>query len=429
MATYSWLSKTDAVSQLQGRLSNSQYWTATELWLLLTEALRAWNAFTEQWNLEWVLTNANGAWINSGTTAGSTRLRTVTSNDLFARMEYTLLEPPSGGTWTGTSQFALSDLQAALQKRTQEVIQASRCNIAQLAPINAVPLQRRYALADSTLEPHRIRFIGVLDPVKLVYLYRTMSREDTQGFQYFENAYLQTEGIPLAWSVASEPPLAFDVDLSPNIPGTFEVLALQAGPTFSPPAASLLGVPDDWSWLPMYGALSDVLSKEAEATDRQRAAYCLQRYEQGLQAMVKSNWLVNATVNGIAVDTPSLKEMDDFLPEWQTRTGSLPTVVQAGIDFFAPTPGTGQSVGVTLVGNSPLLDSTATYVQVSRDDWNPVLDYSQHIASLKLGDMDFQATAGLLQNFFRGAAGTNKRLMQLGLFVDVLRTQGQRETR
>ena len=140
MATYSWLTKTAAVEALQGRLKSTTFWTTAELWVILTEALRHWNGLTEQWNQPFNINNANGQWINTGTLAGSPRLRSVTDQYLYGQMCSMLLEPQlSGGAWAGTKQFTLANLQYSLQKRTQEVIQATSCNIAQLSPIDATP--------------------------------------------------------------------------------------------------------------------------------------------------------------------------------------------------------------------------------------------------------------------------------------------------
>lgn len=485
MAVFSWLTKTQAVTALQARLNNSAFWSSAELWVYLVEALRVLNALTEQWNQDWAIGQANGAWVNTGAAAGSPRVRTRTDIDVYTQMQYMLLEPASGGTWTGTSQFSLFDLQNALQRRVQEVIQATACNLGQLSAINALPNTRRYALGDTVLETRRIRGLWVLAnatgtglsgsqsvtlnsaagvsvglvitgagiqtgtfvtgvsgavislslpttaPLSAAALQfsfpLTMTREDSQAFQWFEPDYLQTNAVPLAWSVGSEPPLSFDVDNSPNSAGAFDVIALSSGPVFNPPSASLLGVPDDWSWLPMYGALADLLGSDAEATDRTRAAYCLKRYTEGLEVMQNSNWLLKATVNGVPVDTPSLYEMDTWAPEWQSSAAVLPMVAQAGIDFLAPTPGVGQSVTLTMVGNAPLLDASNTYVQVSRDDFEAVLNYAQHVAEFKESGPEFTGTVPLLKDFYRAAAGTNKRLLTYGLDVDTLKTAGQRQ--
>jgi hypothetical protein len=489
MSGYSWLTKTKAVSSLQGRLSNSQYWTSTELWLYITEALRVWNSLTEQWNDDLVIASNDTSWRNTGTESDSPRLRSVTDTNLYTQMEYMLLEPATGGaTWTGSTQFDLASLQYALQKRTQEVIQATACNLVKLSGSNSfstVPGTRVNTLPDTVLEPRRINFAGIVtqhngtatsgsqsitvdsitslaigqllvgtgiqdntfitgisglvltvslpttaalaSAVVKFYMAITLTREDTQAFQYFEPDYLQTSGIPQSWGVSSEPPLSFTVDLAPDTPGYYDIIALKSGPTFAPPTASLLGVPDDWSWLPMYGALADVLSKEAEATDKQRAAYCLQRYTDGLEIMKNSNWLVKASINSVPVDTPCLQEMDDYLPGWEFSANNIPAIVQGGIDFLAATTSTGESITLTLVQNAPLLDSTSTYVQVSRDDWQAVLDYAQHVAMFKQAGAEFVATGDLLKSFFSAAESVNKRLLTYGIYTDVLKTQGQRQ--
>ena len=237
---------------------------------------------------------------------------------------------------------------------------------------------------------------------------------------------MQTSGTPNSWSVSSEPPLSFLVDNAPNVPGCYEIIALQSGPTFTPPTASLLGVPDDWAWVPMYGALADVLSKEAEATDKQRATYCLQRYTDGLEIMKNSNWLVKASANSAPVDTPSLQEMDDYAFGWEQSKNNIPTIVQAGVDLVSPVPGSG-SIILTVVQNAPLLDSTGTYVQVSRDEWEAVLDYAHHVAMFKQAGTEFAETYDLLKNFFTSAESVNKRLLTYGIYTDVLKTQGQRQ--
>lgn len=481
---YSWLTQTAAVQALQGRLSNARFWTAVELWIYLTEALRIFNALAEQWNVDFTVAPANGQWINTGTLTGSPRLRTVTDQYLYTQMATMLLEPPlASGVWAGTSQFNLAQLQFSLQKRTQEVIQATSCNLAQLAPLNATPGSRRNTLPDTVLEQRRTRFLALIasttasatvgtsqiavastqgiakgqvvtgtgiqagafvtglsglnvsislpttDVLAGVQFFQpvTLTREDTQSFQSFQPAYLQEVGLPQSWSEASEPPLSFDTDLAPSVPGTFDIIALNAGPVFAPPAASLLGVPDDWSWLPMYGALADVLGIESECTDRQRAAYCLDRYTRGLELMKESNWLLKTTINGQVSKATALAEMDGYATGWQESSWFLPSIVEAGIDMLAPVPGVGIAVGVTLLGNAPLLDSTGTYVQISRDDFEAVLNMAQRIASFKQGGQEFVDTEPLEQDFYRAVGARNKRWLNSSTYVDILRGQGQLE--
>lgn len=486
MATYSWLTKSNAVTALQGRLNQWALWSPTEIWLYISESLRHFNGLTEQWNQTVAITNANGQWINTGTLPSSPRLRSVTDQYLYDQMAYMLLEPPlSAGAWVGSSQFSLANLQWSLQRRVQEIIQATSCNMTVLPLINVTPAVRDgYPLPDTTLEARRNRFLSLLaSPVGSAYSGSStvtvdsaaaivngqvvmgsgiqpgtfvtgvsgltvnlsvptsgvvsgtiqfftpylLTREDVLSFQSFEPKYLQTIGHPQSWAIASEPPLAFDVDLAPNTEGYFEMMALMSGPQFAPPAASLLGIPDDWSMVAMYGALADVLGQEAESTDRARAAYCLQRYELGLETMKKSNWLTQTLVNGQVSKITPLADMDAFAINWQQSNNNLPAVIEAGMDFIAPVPGNGASLAVNLVANAPLLDSTGIYVQVARDDWDSVLNYAHHVAAFKLGNEEFEATTPMLRAFYRACADRNKRWATYGIFAEYLRSEGRKQ--
>ena len=428
MATYSWLSLSAGIAALQGRLNSTTLWTSTEIQALLTQSLREWNALTEQWSSDFVFpVSAGTLWYSTAALAGSPRLRSVTDNEIYVQMQNMLLEPPTGaGAWTGTNQFKLSDLQTSLQRRQDEVIQAVGCNIALLSPLATTPNTVRTILPDTVLEPRRIRFVpatGQGNPI-------TLTREDTQAFQFFEAGYLGGQPSafgPMSWSVASEPPLAFDVDSAPNVPGTYDVIALNSGTTFAPPASTVMSIPNDWAYLPMWGALADLLSSEAEKTDNARAAYCLGRFVNGLQIMRQSNWLVQGNIDGVPCDTPSMAEQDLYSPEWQDNASAWPCLVQAGMDVVGVCPAGSASVGVTLVGNSPILDSGGTLLQVSRDDWDSVLGYAQRLASFKLGGSEFAATAPLEQDFYRAAQETNKRLLDMGIFTDMLNSEGKRQ--
>lgn len=424
---FQWLQWSQAQAYLASRLADPSniFWSQAENQLYLTEALRVWNALTETWNsdLAFGATSSN-VWYNLSTLSGSPRIRTVTDVQIYTLMEYMLLEPASGGTWTGTSQFGISDLSGALQRRRDEVIQVSGCNLQNLPALPSTPGVRRTIFPDSTLEPIRMRFI----PDSSHGSPSTLSREDTIGFDAFESQHYQQTGTPRAWSVVTGPPLAMDVDVAPNTEGEYDPIVLYAGLPFNPPTATLIGVPDDWSWLPKWGALYDLLSRESEATDRQRADYCLKRYQDGLKIMKESNWLVNGRINGYAVSLPSLREMDAFSPEWENNAAAWPCLVQAGMDFIAPCP-VAPTTGVScvVVGNAPIPVYPTDYVQVSRDVFDVILDYAQVLACFKMGGEDFMAAKDLEDHFYLAALETNKRLLNLGIFTDLVHSRGQKQ--
>ena len=161
MATYSWLSLAAGISALQARLNNSVFWSSPELQSYLTQALREWSAYTGRWPALFNFPSSSTLWYNTGTLAGSPRLRTVTDQSLYNQMCYMLLEPQlSAGAWAGTNQFTLTDLQLALQRRTQEVIQATGCNLSQLSPLATTPGLYRTELKHyiAAVSNHRVHF-------------------------------------------------------------------------------------------------------------------------------------------------------------------------------------------------------------------------------------------------------------------------------
>lgn len=429
---YQWLTYSQAKTTLAQRLADPGFlfWTNPEVGLYIIEALRTWNALTEMWNADYTFNTTNAAvWYNLATQAGSPRLQTVHDTDLYTLMQYHLLEPPTGGMWTGTSQFSITDFQGALQRRRDECLQYAACNLSIVSPLPSTPNQFRVILGDTILEPRRTRFIPDSTPTNFGKPV-TLTREDRQAFDTFEADHLQTSAMPSSFSVVAGPPLSFDTDVAPNVPGFYELLALFSGNNFVPPQSTLVGLPDDWVWVAKWGAMADLLSRESEATDRMRAEFCLMRYMDGLKAIKQCNWLLNAEINGVPVDTPSLAEMDSYSPEWQENE-TWPTLVVAGMDFIAPVPVANPNqtngVEVTLVGAAPIPILDGDFLQVSRDVFDAVLGYAQVLAMFKMGGSEFQDGKQLMTEFATAVLAQNKRTMSLGIFTDVLKSASRRQ--
>jgi hypothetical protein len=356
-------------------------------------------------------------WNNLATLANSPRLRTVTDTDVFVMMENHLIEPPTGGTWTGTSQFSISDLSGALERRRNLMIQVVNCNCSILSGIPAVPNQRRTILPDTVIDLERTRYIqtGPGTPPPPITLYR----DDTLAMEYYENDfYTQPSGQPQAFMVSTEPPLSFDVDIPPVGVGTYEGLVSSSGTPFAPPAPTLLGIPDDYAWVAKWGALADLLQRESEATDRQRAEYCEKRFDDGLQLLLKSPWILLGKINNQTADLPSVQAMDRYYPEWDSDPLFTNSVVLAGMDFIAAPKN--QGIGVTVLGNAPVPVVDGDFIQASRSNWDTILDYAQFLAAFKQGGAEFQSAQDLEASFILECAAENDRLVRLGLYSDVL---------
>lgn len=422
---YQWLTISTAISQLAQRLADptNKFWSQAELQIYLSQALRMYNCLTWQWRVDFQF-NSTNLWNSLGLLTGSPRLRTLTDAYCYTEIEYMLLEPPSGGgTWTGTTQFSLTDLTQALQRRRDEIIQVSNCNQSLLQNIPLTPNTIRTYLADTIIDVPRVRYLPVIGQPNTLY------RDDTVAQEFYEAPLYQlTAGTPQTFSLSSEPPLSWNVDIPPDQAGVYEAVTLQSGTAFAPPTATLLNIPDDFAWALEWGALADLLGRESEATDRERSAYAMKRYQDGLQLMQKAPWVELGKVNGAAVNLDSIYATDRYDPEWDSNpTGFGPVIVVGGMDFIAAPVGSG--IGVTVLGNAPILDSTNTYVQISRSDADIMFDLAQARACFKMGGGEWKAALDLEQRAIQGCAAENSRLKSMGAFSDILVQRGMQQER
>jgi hypothetical protein len=422
--SYSWLKLSTAVAQLSQRLNdpNNIFSVYNECVIYIQQALRMFNCLTFTWKADFTYSSSN-LWNSLATLTSSPRLRTQTDTNCYTQMQYMLLEPPTGGTWSGTSQFNIAQFSQALQSRRDEVIQVGNLNQVFMSGIALTPNTRRTYLPDNVLDVARVRYIPVSgNPT-------TLFRDDMIGAEFYQAPiYQQPSGTPQAFSLSSEPPLSWDVNIPPNQPGTYEAIALQSGTAFSPPAPTLLNIPDDFSWALIYGALSDVLGNEPEATDSARANYCMKRYQDGLMLLQKIPWLMLGKVNGIAVTCDSLFSTDRYMTNWDTNPTSFgPVIVTSGVDLIAAPVGSG--IGVTCLGNAPIPVNPTDYVQVDRADWDTVLDLAQALACFKMGGADWQQALELEARAIQACSAENTRLRSFGAFSDILVQRGQQEDR
>ena len=489
---YNWLSLSDGIAQLGARLTApltdppTSLWSATEGKNYIFRALQIFNVLTNTWRTDFTFNSPN-LWNSLGSLAGSPRLRTATDAQSYTMLEYYLLEPPTaGGTWTGTNQFVLSDLQNALQSRRNEMLQISGCNDVLLQNIPLTPNTRRTFLPDTALDCIRVRYLalqtsptatgtsgtssitvssstnitagqlvsgtgiapwatassingttvtlslpntGAVSGVINFFAPTTLYRDDTVSLEWYESPLYQLpSGTPQTFQLSSEPPLSFDVDITPNQPGVYEAIISQSGTPFAPPAATLLGIPNDFAYLLEYAALSDLLGRESEAKDTQRSAYFAKRYLDGLKIIANTPWIMLGSVNGVACSVDSLKETDLYSYNWDSDPSNFgPVIVTGGMDFFASP--VNSSVGITCLANAPLLDSSGVYLQVSRDQWDQILNEAQFLASVKLGGAEFMAATELDKQFILFCSGENSRIKSTGAFSDVIDQRGQAQDR
>lgn len=428
---YSYATLAQAQTELSLRLFDPtfQFWSQAELTLYIQESLRTFNALTSYWRGDFVFPTVENQVFYDLTNPGpspnpSLRPVSVTDQQLYTIMEYMLLEPvltnfPAvGSTWTGSNQFSLADFFNSVQRRRDEILTLTGCTLL-VDTVAAVP--GRTLLSDSILDIRRSAFIpasglGSASPLWI---------DDTWAAQVYEAGYTTApQGTPNVMMISAQPPLSFDVDIQPNVPGTYELLTIQAGGALSVNSASTLSMPDDWTWVLKWGALCDLFSYESNAKDELRAQYCQKRYEQGVKLMKDASALLALRLNNVPLQIDAVHSADAFNPGWEGQAAAQPNIgLTVGLNLIAltPTPDTGPySVTAIVVQNAPVPQNASDNVQVGRDSYDAVIGYAQHLASFKMGGQELMATVPFYEQFLSMCSDYNSKLAEQGQFVKSL---------
>ena len=389
--TYSYVTLAQVLQQIANRLYDPTmtFWTQAELTLYLTEALQTWNALAAYWRGDFLFQTVPGTqWYdltNQVQMPLTLRPLTVTDVDLYTIIQYHLLEPAVGvNPWSGVSkQFTADDLIAAVQRRMNEVLAVTGCTITRtLYPA----VLGRTLLSDVTIDIRRVAYLPAVGSPSVLW------PDDTWAEQSFDVDYtILPPGTPSIYRTSTQPPISFDVDAPPGAAGSYELLTVNNGPVLSPTVASPLAIPDDWTHVIKWGALADLFSRESNAKDVPRAAYCEQRYRMGLQLLAAAPALLALRANNVTLQIDSIRAADLYSTSWQAAAAGAPgEALQSGLNLLAlspvpDAPPTPYSLTATVVENAPIPVALGDPVQVAREDLDAVIDYAQHLAALEDG--------------------------------------------
>lgn len=431
MAIYNFLT----LGQLRQQIADTLYdrtqifWSPSELNLYINEALQTFNALTSFWRGDFLFNAASPiTWydLSSPTQLPNTlRPITVTDRQLYTMIQYHLLEAIAWNPWTGASaQYDENDLVTAVETNRDELLSATSCTMTRRT-VGAVA--GRITLPDTVIDIRRIAYLP--NPPGAI---STVFADDTWGEQSFESSYLQNPaGTPETFLQSIQPPISFDVNRPPAFAGLYELITLEAGPSLLIATPQTLGVPDDWTHVIKWGALFDLLSRESNANDPLRAAYCAQRYEMGKKAMGLAPALLALRNANIPLQIDSAHAADLYNTGWQSATPASPSIaLHMGLNLIAlaPPPSTGPySLTATVIRNAPLPSADADPVQVAREDVNAIIDYAQHLAAFKQGGAEFSRSMALFNSFMDQCKLYNRKLAELGEFTSAIYELSQRE--
>lgn len=423
---YAYLTFAQAVSILASRLQDPSqvYWNQpNELNNCVVEAVRLFQVLTGSYKQAMTFqTEADTVYYSLTTQTGSPIAVTVTDVEVINNVLAALLETPLVASWTGTGQFTLTQLQNALQSRLNRFLGESGRQVTQqtLTGINAELVN----LPDGTLDVRRAAWIPVPQTTPPANPAWALGRMDEWAQQAYLPAAAPTQ--PTDYSVYATGPLQLRLIPPPVSGGNLDCIFVTSGPTVNldPSNPVVLGLADDLTPALKWGVLAELLASDGPSRDYARAAYCEQRYQEIVQAARIYPSVLTGAINNITCGVGSVFDMDSYMPDWQQTTGEPSFIGMCGrhLACIGQTPDNIYGITVTVCASAPVTG----FLQVSRDQIDPILDYAQHIASFKMGGAEFDGTTRLYQNLVECAKGQNGRLDAISFYRDTMESMGKK---
>lgn len=400
---------------------NEVRWTEAEKNLLIAEAIRTWNSGACYHRARGQITSVIGQpfydlpSLLEDNVGNKILGMTATAQDACTAIEYSLLEPPTAdfaAAWIGTEQFSFDDISSAIEKRrNQFLVETGQIvTVADLIPVASG--DSRIPLGDSFIDVRRIAWktpesiFNNLWLVDEITLNRRLVGWNRNG------------GTPQSFSVVTVPETNVQLGPVPIDIGNLHVLAVVATPIIDlTSSSSLIGVFEDFVPAVLWGARAELLSKDGPAKDELRAAYCEQRFAEGIQLAKIMASTLQVSVDDGDIPVQSLERLDMRRPSWQHTSATANTtgaemIAQAGPNLIAiyKVPSMVYNFTVDVVRNAIVPAADDEHIQIGDEYLGNLLDYCIHLAMFKEGGADFTATMPLYKNFFKAAAECNGML-------------------
>lgn len=432
---YSHTSLSDLKTQLSSRLEDTgtlRFWVDAELTILIQESLRTFGLLSAFWRQRGSFsTTANTFVYDLPTQLPALLGYTVTDRDLIQAIQYHLLElATTQSSWPGTDMFSYNTVVQSIQRRLNQFLSDTGLILTR-SVVNVIPPPSgRLTLVDTIIDVRRAAWIGA-SPLNY---YRYLCRDDEFSLTMFDNDWSVTPGDTRSYSIFAPPPLTLQLAPPPSVSGQIELVTVNTGATLDPAtSATILGIPDDTTWIVKWGVLADLLGQDGQARDPQRAQYCEQRYQQGIQLVRMMPFIIHQEINGVPVNLSALWEIDHFHPDWQNTTGSLQSpnamIAAEGSNLLwtYPVPNAPYSITLDVVRRCPVPTANPDQIQIGREQLDMVLDYAEHLALFKVGGAEFDATLRQSQNFLLQSITYNQRLSAAVRYIIVPKESSQRE--
>lgn len=381
------------------------YWTQTEKYYAIWEALRVWGALTNYWRARgtfpWTAA-ASSPWTDLSVALPALRPRTVTLDQLTREIQFMCLEAANGISGTGMSgQISVSSILQALQRARNRFALDTRLPLEALSVSYPVPPpDGLVSFNQSSVFVHRASW---QDDQSSAWF--NLWRDDAFGVD--RAGLAQQTTIPEVFSESQLSPLQLQLSPIPAAAGELELIIVPSEVIDLTDPLSTFNLPDEWIHAVKYAALADLFSAESQNTDPLRANYAESRYQQALAFARDARSIHRMTIAGAPVPLDSVASLDAGSPYWRNQTGAV-SVCGVMYDFIAFSPGVSDgsyTITAEVSQSAPIPLSAGVAMPIGDEELANILDYATHVLTFKCGGREFSQTFAGYNSFLQAVAG------------------------
>lgn len=402
--------------------SSKSFWTDSEADLLLNEALYTLGAIGHLWRNQ----------IEIKTSPNPTKIFYDITADLFAEQELTgfnltyqfildtinfhLIENISLAAPT-SEITSLDEILKFAQNRVNEyqfktgLILSRKNYILNPANDNAVNID------DEIIDIVRVAFVD-LDELANPDNIFPLKREDEVSIGYFNrNAFNSTTNRPTFYTSILGNLNTVRIYPSPSNLSELEIISVNGIPSSTVlTLASIIRIPDNLVPYIKWGVLADIYAKDGIAYNLAMAAYCEQRWNEGIIVGANYTSVLEAKLNGLPLLIDSIESADNSQLGWQNNIDAPSLLIAIGYNLFATNcrPDNIHSLLMFAVTNAYIPTNDDDFIDIKLEYIEPLLNYCIHLANVKNGYEAVQMTNEELGSFIQTGIRNNLRLMKRG---------------
>lgn len=201
-------------------------------------------------------------------------LYSVTDQELLNDIQYKLVETANNGASMTTTLWTVPEIVQYMNDRQRQLLRETGI-VVKTGTLSGLRGVKRYELPEDCISVRRVAWHSTRNIIK------ELIRTDPFTLDNMVAAWGNIPGTPQVYLESTTPYQVYEVYPAPLDSGYFHIVYLSVETDLSNTGVRC-SVPDEFAMYIMYGALADCWKKAGPGQDLIRAAYCEERFQEGI---------------------------------------------------------------------------------------------------------------------------------------------------